>query len=208
MVRTVAKDHDAKRKHILTVAAEVFAREGIARASMNEVAKACGISKANIYHYYSSKDDVVFDILDSYLSELRDHVCGLALSGHTPQDQLHIVCREVLLAYDGMDHQHKIQTEGLPLLSPEKQEILRSYQRDLVHKVGHILVACAPEVLAPNKALRRDVTMSVFGMLNWFYMWNPKADRDARLAYASNVSRLTLTGICGYHRGVTEGDAP
>ena len=54
MVRTIAKDYDDKRRHILTVAAEVFAREGIARASMNEVARACGISKANIYHYYAT----------------------------------------------------------------------------------------------------------------------------------------------------------
>ncbi|MEP5152247.1 TetR family transcriptional regulator, partial [Planktotalea sp.] len=50
MARPIAKDHDAKRAHILCEAAVVFARDGIARASMAQVAKACGISKANIYH--------------------------------------------------------------------------------------------------------------------------------------------------------------
>lgn len=80
MVRTIAKDHDDKRRHILKVAAEVFAREGIARASTNEVARACEVAKANIYHYYSSKDDLIFDFLDSYFSELRDWVCSVNLT--------------------------------------------------------------------------------------------------------------------------------
>ncbi|MEM9708469.1 MAG: TetR/AcrR family transcriptional regulator [Pseudomonadota bacterium] len=197
MVRTIAKDHDAKRRHILDVAAEVFAREGIARASMNEVAKACGISKANIYHYYASKDEVVFDILDSYLSELRDRIRGLDFSTQPPAAQLHILCREFLLAYEGMDHQHKIQSEGLPLLSLEQQEILKDYQRDLVNAVSDVLRECAPEVLSTNREECRNATMSVFGMVNWFYMWNPKADRKARIAYAGSIANLTLNGIMG-----------
>ena len=65
MARTIAKDHDAKRAHILKTAARVFAEEGFARASMNQLARACGISKANIYHYYDSKDALHFDILAS-----------------------------------------------------------------------------------------------------------------------------------------------
>ncbi|MFQ6547633.1 TetR/AcrR family transcriptional regulator [Aestuariibius sp. 2305UL40-4] len=198
MVRTIAKDHDDKRRHILKIAAEVFAREGIARASMNEVARACGISKANIYHYYSSKDDIVFDILDSYLSELRDRVCGLDRAGMAPQDQLHTITSEFLLAYDGMDNEHKIQSEGLPLLAPEKQEVLKGYQRDLVRLVSGILQGCAPATLGQDKKRCHAVTMSVFGMLNWFYMWHPHATIDARIDYATSIADLTLNGVNGF----------
>lgn len=195
MVRTIAKDHDEKRQRILSVAADVFAREGIARASMNEVAKAGGISKANIYHYHSSKDDLVFDILDSYLSRLHDLVLGVDLRGMTPRDQLHAILQEFLLAYEGMDNEHKIQSEGLPLLAPEKQKVLKDYQRALVGIVADILAACAPNSLGQDKRLRRDVTMSVFGMLNWFYMWNPGADQAARVSYAKTIATITLDGI-------------
>jgi len=196
MARTKAKDHDNKRRHILSVAAAVFAREGIARASMNEVARACGISKANIYHYYDSKDDLVFDILDTYLAGLRDWILGTDLFGQSAPERLHTLCREFLLAYEGMDNEHKIQSEGLPLLPAEQQEVLRGYQRELVSLVAEILRHCAPEALA-NKARCRDVTMSVFGMLNWFYMWQPKATKEDRVAYAKTVANLTLNGISG-----------
>ena len=195
MVRPIAKDHDAKRRHILTVAAAVFAREGIARASMNEVARACGISKANIYHYYNSKDDLVFDILDTYLSRLRDRFCGCDLTGKAPADQLRTLTRECLLVYEGMDNEHKIQSEGLPRLPANQQEVLKAYQRDLVGRLSETLLACAPETLEQDAARRRDITMSVFGMLNWFYMWAPGASRDRRIDYAATVADLTLSGL-------------
>ena len=48
---------------------------------------------------------------------------------------------------------------------------------------------------------RRDTlyatTMSVFGMLNWFYMWNSHAGVDAREDYARLVSELTIRGVRG-----------
>ena len=197
MSRPIAKDHDEKRTHILKVAARVFAEQGFARASMAQVAKDCGISKANIYHYYSSKDALLFDILDSYLSALRDRIIGLELAGLIPSEQLGRIVIETLRAYEGMDHEHKIQTEGIPLLPAEQQKILKSYQRDLVAQMGDVVGAIAPEVFEGQPRKLRATVMSVFGMLNWFYMWNSSADQQARDDYASLVTQLTLTGVRG-----------
>lgn len=194
MARTRAKDHDDKRKVILSTAAEVFATGGIVGASMNEVAKACGISKANIYHYYASKNDLVFDILDTYLSELHDVVFAVELEAQTPDQQLHLLTRAFLLAYEGMDNEHKIQSEGIPLLSAAQQSKLKNYQRKLVDLMSATLKGCAPDELE-NAVKCRDVTMSVFGMLNWFYMWNPGATKAQRIAYAGTIADLTLGGI-------------
>jgi AcrR family transcriptional regulator len=195
--RPIAKDHDAKRMHILKVAARVFADQGFARASMAQVAKDCGISKANIYHYYSSKDALLFDILDTYLSALRDRILGLDLAGLAPEAQLGRIVTETLRAYEGMDHEHKIQTEGIPLLPPEQQKILKAYQRDLVGQMSGIVAAIAPEAFAQDSRKLRATVMSIFGMLNWFYMWNSPADRQARDDYAGLVTRLTLSGLRG-----------
>ncbi len=195
MARTVAKDYDQKRLKILSVAAEVFAREGIARASMSEVAKSTGISKANIYHYYDSKDALVFDILDNYLSELQSRICSLEMHSLSPEEQLTLLAQEFLFAYEGMDHQHKIQTEGLPTLPLKQQDILKSHQRKMVDFVSQILKSASPGYFSDNQARLRETTMSVFGMLNWFYMWNPKADRKARIQYAETVAKLALGGL-------------
>ncbi|MEQ9260987.1 MAG: TetR/AcrR family transcriptional regulator [Roseovarius sp.] len=197
MSRPIAKDHDAKRAHILKEAARVFAEHGFARASMAMVARECGISKANIYHYYPGKDALLFDILDSYLSALRDRVAGLPLAGLAPGEQLGRIVAETLLAYEGMDHEHKIQTEGIALLEPGQQEILKSYQRDMVAQMSGVVARIAPGVFEGEPRKLKATVMSVFGMINWFYMWNRSADRRAREEYAELVTRLTLKGVEG-----------
>ncbi len=197
MSRPIAKDHDEKRQHILKVAARVFADQGFARASMSQVAKDCGISKANIYHYYSSKDALLFDILDTYLCALRDRILGLDLADLAPCDQLGRIVIETLRAYEGMDHEHKIQTEGIPLLPDDQQKTLKAYQRDLVMQMSGVVAAIAPKVFDDDPQKLRSTAMSIFGMLNWFYMWNSPADHEAREDYAKLVTRLTLTGVRG-----------
>ena len=195
MARTIAKDHDEKRSHFLKTAARVFAENGFARASMAQVAQDCGISKANIYHYYGSKDALLFDILDSYLRVLRDRLAALPLKDLSPDDKLRALVRETLLAYRGMDHEHKIQTEGIPLLAPPQQSILKAYQRDMVRQMSDVLKEIAGQDLASNPEKLRAATMSIYGMLNWFYMWNASADEQARKDYAELVAKLALGGV-------------
>jgi len=197
LARTVAKDYDDKRRLILTRAAQLFADEGFDRASVSSVAEACKISKANIYHYYKGKDDILFDILDNYLTGLRARICEMDLGAMGPEARLEATVLEVLLAYQGADHEHRLQVSGLTYLSQERRGVLQGIQRDLVAHVSGIVEAVAPEVFAGDRDKLRAATMSLFGMLNWFYMWNSDADAQARRAYAGLVSGLCLRGFRG-----------
>ncbi len=197
MARTIAKDHDQKRGQILKSAAKVFAEQGFDRASMTQLARECGTSKANIYHYYDSKDAILFDILDCYLSELRDRICGLDLGGLEPGDRLHRVVSEILMAYQGSDHEHQVQISGMSALPEPQQALLRGYQREMVKFLSETIRANAPEVFGDDRAKLRAATMSVFGMLNWYYMWNTGAGTEAREDYARQISNLTLHGLSG-----------
>lgn len=196
MARTLAKDHDDKRRLILSRAAALFADEGFDRASVAEVARACGISKANIYHYYDAKDDILFDILDQHLSTLRDRICGMELAG-SPADQLRTTLTAILLAYQGADNAHRLQSGAIRHLRKDRQDVLIGYQRELVRHMGTLVAAAAPGTFDRDDNKLRAATMSVFGMLNWFYMWNGQADEVARRDYARLVTDLCLKGLPG-----------
>jgi AcrR family transcriptional regulator len=197
LARTIAKDYDDKRRLILDRAAQLFADESYDRASMNNVAKACGISKANIYHYYSSKDDILFDILDLHLSTLRDRICLMDMAGLDVEQRFRKAVVEILLAYQGADNEHRLQATALNHLPPDKQKILVSYQRDLVAYLSNLIADVAPDIFAGDKKKLQAATMSIFGMLNWFYMWNHGATKDARQEYADTVCTLSLRGLSG-----------
>ncbi|MBV2358542.1 TetR/AcrR family transcriptional regulator [Thalassococcus sp. CAU 1522] len=193
MARTIAKDHDDKRHAILRTAARIFAAEGYGRASMAAVARACGISKANIYHYYPGKEALLFDILDNHLSALRDRVCGLAFSGADPAAQLRAIMTELLLAYEGADAEHAVQLNAIAALPENQQEVLRGYQRDLVRFVRARISALVPP--GTDRTDVHSLTMSVFALVNWHYQWDGDADARARAAYASLMCRTLIGGI-------------
>ena len=70
MARPKSATHDIKRDAILDIAAQSFADRSYPAASMNEIATACGTSKARLYHYYGSKEAILFDLMDRYTQRL------------------------------------------------------------------------------------------------------------------------------------------
>ncbi|MEY4695375.1 MAG: HTH-type transcriptional repressor KstR2, partial [Pseudomonadota bacterium] len=70
MARPKSATHDIKRDAILDIAAQCFAQRSYPAASMNEIATACGTSKARLYHYYESKEAILFDLLDRHTQRL------------------------------------------------------------------------------------------------------------------------------------------
>ena len=67
MARPRASDHESKRAIILQRSAELFAAHGYDRASLSMLARACGMSKALLYHYYTDKAQLLFDIIHTHL---------------------------------------------------------------------------------------------------------------------------------------------
>ncbi len=60
-----------RRERILTCAAELFARKGVAAATVREIANEVGILSGSLYHHFESKEAIVDEILSSYLDDLR-----------------------------------------------------------------------------------------------------------------------------------------
>lgn len=71
MARTRAVDFEEKQRGILASAAAVFAEMGMEKASMAQIAAHSNVSKALLYHYYPSKDALIFDIVRTHLIELE-----------------------------------------------------------------------------------------------------------------------------------------
>ena len=107
--------------------------------------------KGNIYHYYDSKLAILFEILDNYLSRLRGRVIAIELDISDVQGSLEALCAEILNAYEGMDDEHKIQTEGIPLLPEDQQSILKGYQRDMVHHLEAFLSAANEDLKSDRR---------------------------------------------------------
>lgn len=192
MARVRAADYDGKRRTILDRSATLFARHGYDRTSMAEVASACGVSKALLYHYYDSKETLLFDILHDHLQELLD-ATGAVDRTLAPRARLRALVGALLEAYRDADHDHKIQINELGKLPPAQQRQLKEMERELVRVFADAIAAENP-ALASNRTLLKPVTMSLFGMLNWHYMWFRDHGAMTREEYADVATTLLVEG--------------
>lgn len=194
MARTRAKDYDDKRQAMLHHAAIVFARDGYDRASMAQLASECGVSKALLYHYYASKEALLFDIIESHLQDLVTAVSEADEPQLDPERRLEALVSALLEAYRDADAEHKVQITGLRLLPAEDQERLKALERDLVAIFAEAIRALHP-ALFDGRPLIKPVTMSLFGMLNWFYMWFREGGPVSRADYARLATRILVGGV-------------
>ena len=73
------------RRRILKVARELFLERGLKGVSMDEVAGAAGIKKANLFHYYPSKECLELAVLEQAAGEMKEQVrAQLSATGRDP----------------------------------------------------------------------------------------------------------------------------
>jgi AcrR family transcriptional regulator len=204
MARPRARDYDDKRKLILEHAAELFAQRGYGGASITMIAEACGVSKALLYHYYPDKEAVLFDIISDHLLQLVEVVEAAIVVEAKPRERLYAVVAALLEAYRNADAEHQVQINNLKLLPADKQEQLKELERDLVR---HFSRAIAEAVPGLGEELLKPVTMSLFGMLNWHYLWFREGRGLSRSAYARLVTELVVAGAPAAAAAVTASGA-
>jgi AcrR family transcriptional regulator len=197
MARTRADDFEAKQRGLLLDAAAVFARQGMEKASMSQIAANAGVSKSLLYHYYPSKDALIFAIIETHLNELDEALAEADGSEGPPEDRLRVLIGTVLEKYRGADDQHKVQLNASPVLSEDQRAALAAIERRIVRRFSAVLAEINPELAGAQRPLVMPVTMSLFGMMNWVYMWFREGGPVSREDYADLATRLMLEGIRG-----------
>ncbi|MDF0603067.1 TetR/AcrR family transcriptional regulator [Psychromarinibacter sp. C21-152] len=197
MARTRASDFEEKRHSLLMTAAHVFASQGMDKASMAQIASEAGVSKSLLYHYYPSKDALIFAIIHTHLETMDLALVQADDAALAPRDRLRALVRTVLEAYRGADDAHKVQLNAGPALSDDQKARIVAVERRIVRRFSSVLREVRPGLDRADRPLLMPVTMSLFGMLNWVYMWFREGGPVSREDYAELATTLILQGVDG-----------
>jgi AcrR family transcriptional regulator len=84
-IRTFSNDEalvKERRNHIVRCSTKVFTKKGYDRTNMRELAEACDMSAGALYHYFGSKEEILYSIISSATSQqagvMEDHANELA----------------------------------------------------------------------------------------------------------------------------------
>jgi AcrR family transcriptional regulator len=196
MARKQAPDFEQRRDAILEHAAKLYAEHGFLGASIADLAAACKTSKSLIYHYYPSKEDILFDVMHSHVRALLDAAERVAAEPRPPAARLHALTQAFMRLYVGAASRHKVLLNELAQLAPKQREIVVKIQRRLIDIVQEILVEIRPE-LGKRAALKRPAAMLYFGMINWTHTWlDPRGTVEPE-RIATLAAEIFLGGITG-----------
>jgi len=193
MPRGRAASYGDQRDAILQHAAALFARSGYPATSMNQVAEACGLSKATLYHYYRDKDAMLVAIAEGHVRKLQALVDAVLAEGLPPEQRLRTLIRRIVEEYADAQHAHRVLTDDVRFLSDADRQRVLDTERRVVAGFARAVADLHPALAQAQ--LDKPVTMLLFGMVNWLFTWMRTGGPLDYDQMAALVADLFLGGI-------------
>lgn len=185
-----------QKEKIINCAALLFAKYGYNATSIKSIAESCKVSKSLIYHYYFSKEDMLYDIAQSHINKLISIIDDCSrLKFETNQLKLKKIISQFMIEYKTSKNRHKILIQDIEFLKPSRQKKIKSLQMKVVRSIAEILKKINPQIDEVKDLI--PVTMGLFGMINWTFTWiNP----SGKMTYKDVSDLFTNIFINGLKR--------
>jgi len=198
MARGRSPGYDGQREMILERAANLFANRGYPATSMNQVAEACGLSKASLYHYYRDKYALLVSIAEGHVSHLQRLVDEVEAEALPPEQRLRQLILRIVHEYSNAQHAHRVLTEDVKFLEPEDRQRVLDKERHIVAGFARAVATAYPQ--AGSSGLSKPLTMLLFGMINWMFTWLKPDGELTHEAMAPIVADLFTGGVPAVER--------
>lgn len=194
MARTRSENYDEIQDGILTAACELFAKQGYMRASIAELSEACRLSRGALYHYFQSKEAILFAILDAHVRRMIADVESAIASESSTLDQFRAAIRAIVELNARSSNEQRLILNDLSFLSESEQAMIKSLERQIVDIVSDLLVRLDKE----GKIVKRTktvYTMMLLGILNFSHTWFDPAGGITPTEFADMIVDLFLYGF-------------
>lgn len=183
-----------KEQEILEYAIKLFRDKGYHATSMQDLADAVGLQKGSLYHYISSKEDLLMKIIDRAMRALMVKAAAIDREKLEPTEKLHRAIQEQIEAVASNLGSLTVFIRETHALTPEQKDVIWTARRRYRELYGSII----NEGISSGIFREVDphlVSLALFGMGNSIYQWYKE---DGRLS-ASEIGRafadLLVNGI-------------
>ena len=191
-----SKFFKANRERILKGATELFASRGFDGTSVRNIAEKAGLSVAGMFHYFSSKEMILFEIMTLFMDNAYKKILEIYNADIDPVEKLSEICKFYVEQYAGHKDQLTILISERKSLGPEHRQICIMKERDYVKALKSLFKDLAKKKLV--KPIDHSILAFIFfGMVHWTYRWyNPKAKRGIGPNQLGRIfSEVFLRGI-------------
>lgn len=163
-----------KQAEIEAAAIRLFRQKGYHATSMQDIADAVGLQKGSLYHYISSKDDLLVSIMHAALSKYNSRLSEIRSMDLPVRERLELAVRAHLRGIADNLGMLTIFLRESYALSPQHKEIIGSESS----RYNQMFEDLFREGVASGEIRDLDpklATRTMLGACNWFYRWyNPE----------------------------------
>jgi AcrR family transcriptional regulator len=154
-------------------AAVLFNKKGYLETSMNDIAAKAKMSKGGIYHYFSSKDEILYFILSNYMDLILKDLEQELSKIETKVSKIKFIISRHIDLYTKNLPEAKTLLKEANCLPKNKFKVIAEKQRKYFQIVSSLVWESIEKPVQNEKITA--LTFLLFGMCNWIYSWyHPK----------------------------------
>jgi AcrR family transcriptional regulator len=159
-----------KRRLLVATAAALFNEVGYHNASVEDVAAACGIRKPTVYHYFASKEEILYWIHDEFITLLINRQLDRESLNLAPSQALLEIMGEILDLIHTHNSYVRVFFEHYRELDDVHRAAIKE-KRDSYEASIHAVIQAGIDDGEFRPVGVKTVTLAMAGMCNWTYQW-------------------------------------
>lgn len=163
---------------VLEAAIKIMAEKGYSAMSVQEVADAVGVLKGSLYHYFSSKEDLLFRVIEDSYSRATATAEDVASLGLEPLEELFEYLRRQALWYFTQQDRAKIYFTEARQLKGERLVQMMQRGREYEKRLLNLIVAAKEAGSIKSNTDPRILCLYVEGSLENLRNWSGSAFRN------------------------------
>ena len=189
--RSAAEDRAAK---VLMTAADLMYRNGFDATSMNDIAKAVGLTKAGLYYYTKSKNDLLYKIISFAMDCVERDIIRPSEEISEAEERLQFIIQAHLKSIFVSGGVITILTEEIHKLSPTHRQNVVARE----HKYLDLVRGTLQELKKTGRLRDLDVTiaaLNMFASILGIVRWYDAKGRFNSDRVAAEISRFIMSGL-------------
>jgi len=183
------------RERIVAAAVELFAEQGFDATSVNQVVERAQVAKGALYHHFTSKDDLLFEVYRELIDRQLDHMTVILAEQRPAAETLRALIADLVETTAERASEAIVFAREAHRLGDANQQKVRAARRryhDAVEQLvrsaqdtGEFRAVASPEI----------VTFTIFGFVNELPIWYRPGGRTTPAALAQDLSNFVLAAL-------------
>ena len=187
-------NREERLEKIYDKALEMFVAKGYDQTALSQIAKELGLTKAGLYHYFSSKEDLLFFVHERHMNRVFNPILEAAQKISDPEERIVYFIRNYTLKAMTRDASARVLVHETNNLKTENRKKITVLWRNGLDLIRNTLSEMESQGKI-EKINKNFAAFALLGMCSWTFYWFDYERQESAEELADTYVRIFLKGV-------------